>query len=73
MINKWEFAENEERNLDYTVSLKVLTPHPEFRVGDPKILKCDVLYFIPYIELDSAYILTWCRQTNEMDDPTITD
>lgn len=72
-IETWTFCENEERNLDYTISLKILNSHDILSGNDPKMFICDVVYFSPYVESDYTYVLTWCRLTNEMAKATVTD
>ncbi len=72
-IETWTFCENEERNLDYTISLQILNSHAILSGQDPKMFMCDVVYFSPYIELDYTYVLTWCRLTNAMEEATVTN
>ena len=56
----WDFSNKETRTLDYAISLQMLNAHPDLMFNQ-KMMKMDLLYFIPYYEDDDSYfVLTWC-------------
>ena len=58
----WDFSEKEDRALDYTVYLWVYNKHSEL-LFNQKRMRLDLLYFIPYLEIDdSIYVLSWNRE-----------
>lgn len=59
----WDFSKNEERTLDYSVYLWVYNKHPKL-LFNQKQMRIDLLYFIPYIEIDDAiYVLSWNKES----------
>lgn len=58
----WDFSQKEERELDYTVYLWTFNKHPDLLFNQKK-MKIDLLYFIPYLEIDdSIYVLSWNKE-----------
>ena len=58
---QWDFSKEEVRSLDYSIYIDIVNQHPEVALFDPKEMKIDFLYFIPYHEDENnIYTLTWC-------------